>query len=207
MGFNIGNVFKSVISTVAPAIFKAVAPMVSEKLASIADSFIGGAGNALKGLVGNLPGPLASLAQGLIDKGVGAAQDFVSPQSIQALLARITGMPQTIPGTNGQTATLPSITAPGRATAGSAATATALNNAGATAATGSVARPTQGDVADTAIRMIGQLEEPALPGPDATPQDLAKYEKATKKYDRALELYTTAIKKRDELQMSIIRKM
>ncbi len=208
MGFNVGGFLKSVVSTVAPAIFKAVAPMVSEKLASIADSFIGGAGGALKGLVGNLPGPLGKLAQGLIDKGVGAAQDFVSPQSIQALLAKLTGMPQAIPGAPaGTTATLPSATAPSRTTAASAATATALNNAGATAATGSVARPSGGDIADQAIRAIGQLSEPAIPGPDATPQQLAQYEKDTKRYDRMMELMSTIIKKRDELQMSIVRKL
>ncbi len=98
--------------------------------------------------------------------------------------------------------------------AGTSSNATATSSTGSSGATS--ATPTAGqqsavnagsDVADQAIRAIGELKEPALPGPDATPADLAAYEKASKRYDRMLELMTTAIKKRDELQMSIIRKL
>ena len=64
-----------------------------------------------------------------------------------------------------------------------------------------------GDIADQAISAIGQLKEPKIPGPDATPQELAQYEKDTKRHDRMMELMTNIIKKRDELQMSIIRKI
>ena len=63
------------------------------------------------------------------------------------------------------------------------------------------------DITDQAIRSIGALREPAIPGPDASPQELAQYEKDSKRYDRAMELYSSIIKKRDELQMSLIRKM
>ncbi len=66
--------------------------------------------------------------------------------------------------------------------------------------------PAGADIADQAINAIGAMHEPALPGPDATPQQLAQYEKDTKRYDRMIELMSTIIKKRDELQMSIIRK-
>ena len=58
-----------------------------------------------------------------------------------------------------------------------------------------------------AIRAIGELKEPKIPGPDATPQELAQYEKDTKRHDRMMELMSSIIKKRDELQMSLIRKM
>ena len=68
-------------------------------------------------------------------------------------------------------------------------------------------RPSTGDVAADAIRAIGDLREPAIPGPDATPQQLAQYEKDSKRYDRMMELMGSIIKKRDELQMSIIRKL
>ena len=67
--------------------------------------------------------------------------------------------------------------------------------------------PAGPDIADQAIRSMGMLHEPAIPGPDATPQQLAQYDKDTKRYDRAMELYSSIIKKRDELQMSLIRKM
>ena len=64
-----------------------------------------------------------------------------------------------------------------------------------------------GDAAQEALLAIGALREPEIPGPDATPQQLAQYEKDTKRYDRMMELMSAIIRKRDELQMSIIRKM
>ena len=63
------------------------------------------------------------------------------------------------------------------------------------------------DVASEAVKALGKLKEPKIPGPDASPQVMAKYEKDTKKYDRMYELLSSVIKKRDELQMSIIRKI
>ena len=86
------------------------------------------------------------------------------------------------------------------ATSGSSAKSTASS-------AGRPPAPAGRDVADDAIRAIGDLKEPAIPGPDATPQQLAQYEKDTKRYDRMMELMSNVIKKRDELQMSIVRKM
>ncbi len=94
---------------------------------------------------------------------------------------------------------------------GTASTATATSSTGSTSATPTAGQQSAvnagGDVADQAIRAIGALPEPQIPGPDATPQELAQYEKDTKRYDRMMELMSSIIKKRDELQMSVIRKL
>ena len=127
MGFNIGGLLKSVVSKVAPAIFKAVAPAVSKTLAGIADKFIGGAGNFAKGLVSGLPSPISSLLNKLIDKGVAAGQDLANPKNIQDLLAKLTGMPREVAGAPAGTppVSLPQIGSQERASGVAKATATA----------------------------------------------------------------------------------
>ena len=205
MGF-ISSVGSFLVKTVAPAVFKAVLPSVSAKLAEVADKFIGGAGNIAKGLASALPGPLSGLANKLIDMGVAKAQDLASPKAFEDLIKRLAGQPRDVAGAPpGTQVTLPPQGSPAR-TAGQAA-ATAATAAGIAAAGGGSSVGGGGDVADQAIRAIGALTEPAIPGPDATPQQLAQYEKDTKRYDRMMELMSSIIKKRDELQMSIIRKM
>ena len=134
MGF-ISSVGSFLIKTVAPAVFKAVLPSVSAKLAEVADSFIGGAGNIAKGLASALPGPLAGLANKLIDMGVAKAQDLASPKAFEDLIKRLAGQPRDVAGAPpGTQVTLPPQGSPAR-TAGQAA-ATAATAAGIAAAGG-----------------------------------------------------------------------
>ena len=206
MGF-LSGVGSFLIKTVAPAVFKAVLPSVSAKLAEVADKFVGGAGSLAKGLTSNLPGPLKDLANKLIDMGVAKGQDLTNPKTFADLLSKLAGQPRQV---DGQAVTLPQLGSDARV-AGQARATAATANGIATAPNANSAGPANagvgGDIADQAIRAIGGLTEPKIPGPDATPQELAQYEKDTKRHDRMMELMTTIIKKRDELQMSIIRKI
>ncbi|MBS1149699.1 MAG: hypothetical protein H6Q89_1397 [Myxococcaceae bacterium] len=209
MGFSIGNIFKSVVSTVAPAIFKAVAPAVSKTLAGIADKFIGGAGSLVKGLVSGLPSPIASLFNKLIDKGVAAGQDLASPKNIQDLLARLTGMPREVAGAPAGTppVTLPQIGSPERAAGQAAATAAgtaAIAQATASAGGNTNIRGSGSTIEDKAAARLGELTEPPFPGKDATEAELAQFQKDLGKYNRMYEMMSKIMANSHEMKKALI---
>ena len=203
MGFSIGNIFKSIVKTVAPAVFKAVAPAVSKTLAGIADKFIGGAGDFAKGLISGLPSPLKSLLDKLIDKGVAAGQDLANPKNIQDLLARLTGMPREVAGAPAGTppVTLPQIGTPERAAGQAAATAaanTGIANAWPAASGGGAT------IEDRAAQALGALTEPPFPGKDATEAQLAQFQKDLGKYNRMYEMMSKIMANSHEMKKAII---
>ncbi len=207
MGLNIGSIFKNVISTVGPALFKAIAPEVSKTLASIADKFIGGAGALAKGLFSGLPSPLAGLLNRLIDRGVTAGQDLASPKNVQDFLARLMGMPREVAGAPAGTppVTLPQIGSPERASGQAAATA-AGEAAIAQARAGSNVniRNSGSTIEDRAASALGDLTEPPFPGKNATEAELAQFQKDLGKYNRMYEMMSKIMANSHEMKKSII---
>lgn len=113
---SIGKAFSGVIKQVAPSIVKAVAPAATKLLKGIVGDTFKAGGAFLNKLAGNLPGPLAGLAQKLLGKALPKLQSLAEggiEKLIQKLATSITE--RFAPGAGN--VSLPGITDPARTTA------------------------------------------------------------------------------------------
>lgn len=62
-----------------------------------------------------------------------------------------------------------------------------------------------GTVQERAVMMAAGLQEPELPGANATPQEMLVYEKKSKEFDRMFQMLSNAIKNREETLAAINR--
>jgi hypothetical protein len=142
---SIGKAFSGVIKQVAPSIIKAVAPAATKLLKGIVGDTFKAGGSFLTKLAGNLPGPLAGLAQKLLGKALPKLQSLAEgglEKLIQKLATSITQ--RFAPGAGN--VSLPGITDPARTTAmaaNSPAPATASNTGAQSAAPAAAAQNTQ----------------------------------------------------------------
>lgn len=212
MGFNLGSIGSMIggaIKQIAPAVLRAVAPAVSEGLKKITDGFVSGGANALKSMTAALPGPLGTLLNKGIDWGADKLKGLAG-SAFDQLLQKLMGTPTQIPGAPaGTTGALPPMATPARAEITAAATAAAnagIAQAQASLPNGGVAAPSSGGTtADKAIAMLGTLTEPALPGKDATEQELAKFQRDLGKYNRLVELMSKVISSDNDVKKSVLQ--
>lgn len=210
MGFigSIGKALGGVIKTVAPMVLKAVAPAVTKTLQQLTSGFIDGGANALKGLVSGLPSPIASLLNKGIDWGSDKLKGLAG-KALEDMINKLAGQPRAVPGAPAGTApvTLPAAGTPERAAGVAAATAaatTAIQNAQANLPTANAASQRGGTIEDRAIAGIGALTEPAMPGPNASEADLAKYQRDLGKYNRMFEMMSKIMANSHDMKKAII---
>ena len=214
MGFmgGIGNVFKSIgsgIKSIGGAALRAVAPQATNLLKNI----VGSGFDAFKGmatkLVGNLTGPIGSLAQKyltpLLGKGIDALKGM-STSAIESLIKKLTDtvaarqVPGAAPGAGD--VTVPALGTPERASSTHAATA-AVDAAVATASNSRIGPAGQG-AEDQFANAAAGLHEPVVPGEGATEGQMVKYQAAMQKYSRMMDMYSKMIQAQHDMKKGII---
>lgn len=231
MGFlgGIGKAIGGIVKQVAPSIIKAVAPAATKLLQGIVGDTFKAGGALLNKLAGNLPGPLAGLAQKLLGKFMPKLQQMANggvESLIKKLAESITkrfapGVGNvSIPGTNTQPrldaiannpATPP---APSTGSSGSAATgssSSAATTSGNSVATGSSSGAATSSAGVTAGAAGDYDKPPAMPGTGASVQDWEKYQAHMAEFTRRMnamqnhwQAITNIVKSNADTQKAIL---
>jgi hypothetical protein len=220
---NLGSVFKSIgsgIKSLGQTALRAVAPAATNLLKGI----VGSGFDAFKGvatkLVGNLPGPLGTLASKylapLLGKGIDALKGM-SQGAIESLVKKLvdTVAPRQVPGAPaGTNVTLPAAGTPERA-AGAAAATAAVNNtiaevSGRAAPSGAnfedaLANGAAGAEAKAHNKSgTGSLDKTAEQLDNMSEGEMIKYQEQMQKHARLMDMYSKLIQAQNDMKKGII---